>query len=176
MSRATRLLIVLLIALGAFDASAQTKKAAAPARPPTDKDQSISVVAYMRDAAKNELLVETKIWPGNPEYTTVALQRYFALLSALGTTYRLDDGVAYTWQTKNKVTKCSIYLESWEASAKGATGSVVGCEANGVSNIAVTSSSDPKHGVSPSSDPKHQSDVLELFKKQLERAKANVPK
>ena len=46
----------------------------------------------------------------------------------------------------------------------------------GVSNIAVTVSADPKKAASLSSDPAHIKDALELFKKQMERAKQNVPK
>jgi len=84
--------------------------------------------------------------------------------------------VAYTWGAKGKVTKCSIYLEAAEAGAKNGFGAVVGCEANGVSSLAATSVADPKHPVSVSSDPKHQADVLELFKKQSERAKTTLNK
>jgi len=74
------------------------------------------------------------------------------------------------------VTKCSIYLEAAEAGAKNGYGAVVGCEQNGVSSLAATSVADPKHPVSLSSDPKHQSDVLELFRKQSERAKLTLSK
>jgi hypothetical protein len=45
-----------------------------------------------------------------------------------------------------------------------------------VSSLAATSVADPKHPVSLSQDPKHQSDVLELFKKQSERAKMTLSK
>jgi len=177
MSRVISLVIALFIALGAADVSAQAKKGGGPAgKAPSEKDPSIAVIVYMRDAAKNELLVGTRVWPGNIDYTVAALQRYFALLKALEPPYKQDDEVAYTWQTRNKVTKCSIYLESFEANAKGGPGAIVGCEANSVSNVAVTSSSDPKHPVGLSTDPKHQADVLDLFKKQLERAKQSVGK
>jgi hypothetical protein len=74
------------------------------------------------------------------------------------------------------VTKCSIYLESAEAGVKNGTGAIVGCEANGVSNVAVTSAADPKHPVSTSQDPKHLAEVMELFKKQSERARGTLPK
>jgi hypothetical protein len=176
MSRAMLFLVLLLVAVGMTDVAAQTKKGSAPARNPTAKDPSILVNVFMRDGAKNEVLVATRIWPGFPEYNAVALARYFAVMKALEPAYVQDDDVAYTWGTKGKVTKCSIYLESWEANAKGGTGAVVGCEANGVSNIAVTSSADPKKGASLSSDPAHIKDALELFKKQMERAKQNIPK
>ena len=176
MSRPLLFLVLLLLALGMSDVSAQTKKGSAPARNPTAKDPSILVNVYMRDAGKNEVLVATRIWPGFPEYNAVALARYFAVMKALEPPFVQDDEVAYTWGTKGKVTKCSIYLESWEANAKGGTGAVVGCEANGVSTIAVTASADPKKAVSLSSDPAHMKDVLELFKKQMDRAKQNVAK
>jgi hypothetical protein len=74
------------------------------------------------------------------------------------------------------VTKCSIYLEAFEAGAKNGTGAIVGCEANGVSGLAATSAADPQHAVSASQDPKHLSDVMELFKKQSERARNSLPK
>jgi hypothetical protein len=45
-----------------------------------------------------------------------------------------------------------------------------------VSSLAVTSAADPKHAVSSSEDPQHLNDVMELFKKQSERAKNNLPK
>lgn len=176
MSRPILLLVLLLVALGNADAIAQTKKPAAPARYPTAKDPSILVNVFMRDAGKNEVLVATRIWPGFPDYNAVALARYFAVMKALEPPYTQDDDVAYTWGNKGKVTKCSIYLESWEANAKGGTGAVVGCEANGVSNIAVAVVTDPKKAVSLSSDPAHMKDALELFRKQIERAKQNIPK
>ena len=176
MSRPLLFLVMLLLALGMSDVSAQAKKGSAPARNPTEKDPSILVNVYMRDAGKNEVLVATRIWPGFPEYNAVALARYFAVMKALEPNYVQDDDVAYTWGTKGKVTKCSIYLESWEANAKGGTGAVVGCESNGVSNVAVTTSADPKKAASLSSDPAHMKDVLELFKKQMDRARQNVAK
>ncbi|MET0682671.1 MAG: hypothetical protein ABWZ29_04935 [Casimicrobiaceae bacterium] len=176
MSRAMLFLVLLLVALGMSDVSAQAKKGSAPARNPTAKDPSILVNVYMRDAGKNEVLVATRIFPGFPEYNAVALARYFAVMKALEPAYVQDDDVAYTWGTKGKVTKCSIYLESWEANAKGGTGAVAGCEANGVSNVAVTASADPKKAVSLSSDPAHMKDTLELFKKQMDRARQNIAK
>jgi hypothetical protein len=176
MSRPMLLLVLLLMALGNSDTFAQAKKGAAPSRYPTAKDPSILVNVFLRDAGKNEVLVATRIWPGFPDYNAVALARYFAVMKALEPAYVQDDDVAYSWGNKGKVTKCSIYLESWEASAKGGTGAVVGCEANGVSNIAVAVSADPKKAVSLSSDPAHMKDALELFKKQMDRAKQNIPK
>jgi hypothetical protein len=176
MSRPLLFLVLLLLAVGMSDVSAQTKKGSPPGRNPTAKDPSILVNVYMRDAGKNEVLVATRIWPGFPEYNAVALARYFAMMKALEPTFVQDDEVAYTWGTKGKVTKCSIYLESWEANAKGGTGAVVGCEANGVSTIAVTAAADAKKAVSLSSDPAHMKDVLELFKRQMDRAKQNVSK
>jgi len=169
------LLLLLFMALGISGAFAQPKKAAAPGRNPTAKDPSIVVNVFMRDAGKNEVLVATRIWPGFPDYNAVALARFFAVMKALEPQYRQDDEVAYTWGTKGKVTKCSIYLESWEAGAKSGTGSVVGCEANGVSSIPVTSGLDGKT-VSSSADAKHQSDAMDLFKKQSDRAKQSLPK
>ncbi len=83
--------------------------------------------------------------------------------------------VAYTWQQKGKVTKCSIYLESADAGTKSGTGAAVGCEANGVSTLAVVSLADPKRP-SGSQDPKHLADVLDMFKKQAERARGNIAK
>jgi hypothetical protein len=95
-------------------------------------------------------------------------------MKALEPQYKQDDDVAYTWSTKGKVTKCSIYLESWDADVKtGGTGTVVGCEANGVSGIPVTSGGEGKKA-SSSADPKHLSETMDLFKKQWERAKASL--
>jgi len=176
MSRPMLFLVLLLVALGTSDALAQVKKGSAPSRYPTAKDPSILINVFMRDAGKNEVLVATRIWPGLPDYNAVALARYFAVMKALEPPFTQDDDVAYTWGNKGKVTKCSIYLESWEANAKGGTGTVVGCEANGVSNIAVAVAADPKKPVSLSSDAAHMKDALELFKKQMERAKQNIPK
>ena len=113
------LLLVLLVAVGISGAfGADEKGCAAPGKNPTAKDPSIVVNVFMRDAAKNEVLVATRIWPQIPDYNAVALARYFAVMKALEPQYKQDDDVAYTWGTKGKVTKCSIYLESWEASAK----------------------------------------------------------
>ena len=171
------LVLVLFVALAISGASAQTKKPAAPGKTPGEKDKSIVVNVFMRDAAKSEVLVATRIWPAYPDYNAVALARYFAIMKALEPQYTQDDEVAYTWGTKGKVTKCSIYLESFEAGVKNGTGSVVGCEANGVSGIPVTSLADPnKKTVSASSDPKHQADVLDLFKRQSDRAKQTLSK
>jgi hypothetical protein len=177
MLRSLMLLLVLPLVLGVTAPQAQTpKKPPAPGRTPTAKDNSISVNVFMRDGSKNEVLLGTRIWPDYPEYNTAALQRFFALMKALQPAYRQDDDVAYSWSQKGKVTKCSIYLESADAGAKTGTGAVVGCEANGVSSLAVPSAADPKQGVSASQDPKHLADVMELFKKQSERAKNNLPK
>ncbi len=176
MLRSISLLLALCMALGVSPVAAQTKKPAAPAKVPTAKDNSIGVSVYMRDGNKNELLVGTRIWPGYPDYNAVALQRFFALMKTLEPPYKQDDEVAYTWSNKGKVTKCSIYLESVEAGVKNGTGAIVGCEANGVSSLAVYTAGDANRGASSSQDPKHLNDVMELFKKQSERARNSLPK
>lgn len=176
MMRSIAILLVLPFVFGATGIYAQTKKPASAGRIPSAKDASISVTVFMRDASKNELMLETKIWPDNPDYNAVSLQRFFAAMKAFGPAYKQDDEVAYTWSTKGKVTKCSVYLESMDAGVKNGTGSTVGCEANGVSLVAVTSVADPKHPPSSSQDPKHLADMMELFKKQWERAKGSLPK
>jgi hypothetical protein len=175
MLRLLVLLAALPLALGAPDALAQARKGGGAMRVPTAKDPSVGVVAYMRDAGKNELLVATRVWPDYPEYNATALQRFFAMMKAMEPAYRKDDEVAYSWQQKARVTKCSIYLESEDAGNKAGTGAVVGCEANGVSSLAVPSAADPKRP-SGSQDPKHLSDVMEMFKKQSERARSTVAK
>ena len=176
MLRSISLLLVMLLVFGIPETFAQTKKPSSPAKMPTAKDSSISVNVFLRDANKNEVLLGTRIWPAYPDYNAVALQRFFAAMKALEPAYKQDDEVAYTWSTKGRVTKCAIYLESAEAGARNGTGAIVGCEANGVSSIAATSVADPKHAVSASDDPRHLNDVMELFKKQSERAKAGLPK
>ena len=176
MLRSISMLLVLAFAFGVSGAFAQTKKPASPGRIPTAKDNFISVNVFMRDGSKNEVMLGTRIWPDYPDYNTAALQRFFAMMKALEPGYKQDDDVAYTWSTKGRVTKCSIYLEAAEAGAKSGTGAIVGCEANGVSGLAATSAADPKHGISSSQDAKHLSDVLDLFKKQSERARSNLPK
>ena len=175
MSRTTVMLVLLTLVLAVPPALAQTKKTAAPARVPTDKDPSVSVVVYLRDNAKNEVLLATRIWPDNPDYNAVALQRFFALMKMLDPPYKKDDDVAYSWHQKGKMAKCSIYLESADAGTKSGTGAVVGCEPNGVSSVAVMSVADPKRP-SGSQEPKHLNDVLDLFKKQSERAKGSAAK
>lgn len=174
--RSLSLLLVLPLVFGVSGVFAQTKKPTPPAKPPTAKDASISVNVYLRDGTKDEVLLGTRIWPGYPDYNALVLQRFFAAMKALEPAYKQDDEVAYTWATKGRVTKCAIYLESAEAGAKNGTGAIVGCEANGVSSIAATSVADPKHGVSSSDDPKHLNDVMDLFKKQSDRARNNLPK
>jgi hypothetical protein len=176
MLRSISLLLVLPLVFGVSGVLAQTKKASSPGKTPTAKDSSIVVIVYMKDANKNEVLLGTRIWPAYPDYDAVALQRFFAAMKELEPDYKQDDEVAYSWSTKGRVTKCSIYLESLEAGAKNGTGAVVGCEANGVSSVAVSSEADPKHGVSSSADPKHLNDVMALFKKLSERARNNLPK
>jgi hypothetical protein len=176
MLRSISLLLAFPFVLGVSGALAQTKKPSTPVKIPTAAASSISVIVYLRDGAKNEVLLGTRIWPDYPDYNTVALRRFFDTMKALEPTYKQDDEVAYTWPTKGRVTKCSIYLESADAGARNGTGAIVGCEANGVSTVAVTSSADPKHGVSSSQDPRHLSDVMELFKKQSERARNSLPK
>ena len=170
------MLLVLPLSFGGSVTLAQTKKPAATGKVPTATDKSISVVAYLRDGSKNEVLIGTRIWPDYPDYNAVALQRFFAVMKALEPAYKQDDEVAYTWPTKGRVTKCSVYLESVDAGTKTGTGATVGCEANAVSSVPVVSSADPKHPPSSSQDPKHLSDVMDLFKKQSERAKSTLPK
>lgn len=176
MRRLSSMLLVVAFVLGAADLGAQTKKPSGPVKIPGANDPSIGINVFMIDARKNELLLATRIWPNHPDYNAVALQRFFAVMKALEPTYRQDDNVAYTWSAKGRVTKCSIYLESADAGARVGTGAVVGCEANGVSGVPATSVADPKRGVSASQDPAHLTDVLELFKKQSERAKNALPK
>ena len=176
MLRSISLLLVLPFVFGVSGAFAQTRKPSSTVTMPAANDNSISVSVYMRDGNKNEVLLGTRIWPGYPDYNSAALQRFFAVMKAIEPTYTQNDDVAYTWSTKGRVTKCSIYLESAEAGVRNGTGAIVGCEANGVSSIAATSVADPKHAVSSSGDPKHLTDVMELFKKQSERARNSLPK
>jgi hypothetical protein len=177
MFRSLPYVLALSFAVGVSSVAAQTKKApAAPGRNPSAGDKAVTVNVFMRDGNKNELLVGTRIWPGFPDYNAAALQRFFAVMKALEPAYRQDDEVAYTWSNKARVTKCSIYLESPDAGSKNGTGATVGCEANGVSGLAVPSVADPKSGASASQDPRHINDVLELFKKQSERAKSSLSK
>lgn len=176
MSRSFTMLLVLPLLLCASGAFAQAKKPATAVRSPTPKDSAITVNVFMKDDKQNELLLGTRLWPDHPEYNALALQRYFALMKALGPAYKQDDNVAYTWSAKGRVAKCAVYLEAFEAGVRNGTGALVGCEANGVSSIAVPSAGDPKQGASASQDPKHLNDVLELLRKQSERARANLPK
>lgn len=170
MLRTLAFLLVLPFVFGASTVAAQAKKG--PVKVPTDKDKAVAITVFMRDGGtKNEILLATRVWPDYPDYNAVALQRYFALMKMLEPTYKQDDDVAYSWQQKGKVTKCSVYLESSDAGAKSGTGATVGCEANGVSSVAVP---DAKGGVSSSQDPKHLTEVLEMFKKQQDRAKTSV--
>jgi hypothetical protein len=176
MLRSISLLLMLPLVLGVSGVCAQTKKPPTAAKMPAATDNSIGVHVYLRDAAKNEVLLGTRIWPGYPDYNTVALRRFFEVMKALEPAYKQDDEVAYTWSTKGRVTKCSIYLESAEAGVRNGTGAIVGCEANGVSSVAATSVADPKRPVSSSQDPRHLNDVMDLFKKQSERARSSLPK
>ena len=169
------LLLILWLATGPSGALAQAKKAAPAGKMPVATDNSIAVTVFLRDANKNEVLLATRVWPGYPEYNAVALQRFFALMKAFEPAYKQDDNVAYSWAQKAKVTKCEIYLESWDAGVKGGTGATVGCEANGVSGIAASSAADPKRA-SASGESKHLESVMDLVKKQMERAKGNVAK
>ena len=176
MRRLFPMLVMLAFAVGAADLGAQTKKPSGPVKIPGANDPSIGINVFMIDGRKNELLLATRIWPNNPDYNALALQRFFALMKALEPNYKQDDNVAYTWSAKGRVAKCSIYLESADAGARVGTGAVVGCEANGVSGVPATSVADPKRGVSASQDPAHLTDVMDLFRKQSERAKNTLAK
>jgi hypothetical protein len=170
------MLIALPLLLGLSPLHAQTKKAATvPGKIPTAQEKSISVSVYLRDQSKNAILLETRIWPDHPDYNARVLQRFFAMMKMLEPTYVQDNEVAYTWANKERVAKCGIYLESAEAGLKTGTGAVVGCEANGVSNVRVSSAGDATKP-SASEDPKHLNDVMELFKKQSDRAKNTIAK
>lgn len=174
--RPIAVLLMTALVLGVSPSFAQPKKGSTAAvKAPGPKDRSISVSVFMRDASKNEVLVATRIWPDSPEYTSVALQRFFATMKALEPQYKQDDDVAYTWAQKGRVAKCSIYLESADAGVKNGTGAFVGCEANGVSGLVVPSGADPNQP-SASDNPKHIGDVMDMFKKQSDRARANLPK
>jgi hypothetical protein len=176
MFRSMSMLLLLPLVFGVSASLAQTRKPTSPARVPAAKDNSISVNVFLRDGNKNEVLLGTRIWPDYPDYNAVALQRFFATMKALEPAYKQDDEVAYTWSTKGRVTKCSIYLESPGAGGKAGTGAVVGCEANGVSSLAATSAADPKSPVSSSQDSRHVTDVMDMFKKQSERARSTLPR
>ena len=134
--RPITLLLVLAFALATSGAFAQTKKPASVTKP-TFKDSSITINIFMRDANKNELLLGTRLWPNFPDYNAIALQRFFAMMKALEPGYKQDDEVAYTWATKGRVTKCSTSISNRRIGVKNGTGTIVGCEANGVSSIAV---------------------------------------
>jgi hypothetical protein len=176
MLRAISMLLLLPLMFGVSVSMAQTKKPVSPARVPAATANSIGVNVFLRDQNKNEVLLGTRIWPDYPDYNAVALQRFFATMKALEPTYKQDDEVAYTWSTKGRVTKCSIYLESPGAGGKAGTGAMVGCDANGVSSLAATSTADPKNPISSSQDARHVNDVMDLFKKQSERARSTLPK
>lgn len=169
------LLLISLLVIGSPDAFAQAKKAAPSGKAPAATDNSIAVTVFLRDAGKNEVLLATRIWPGSPEYNALALQRFFAVMKAFEPAYKQDDEVAYSWAQKSKVAKCAVYLESWDAGVKGGTGATVGCEANGVSSIAAMSVADPKRS-SASGEAKHVEAVMDLVKKQMERAKGSAAK
>lgn len=173
MMRVPLLLLISLLAIGSSSAFGQAKKAAPVGKTPAATDNSIAVTVFLRDANKNEVLLATRVWPGYPEYNAVALQRFFAVMKAFEPAYKQDDDVAYSWAQKSKVSKCAVYLESWDAGVKGGTGATVGCEANGVSSIAVTSAADPKRA-SASGESKHVESVMDLVKKQAERAKTSA--
>ncbi len=175
MMRLPLLLLISMLAIGSSGAFAQSKKATSSGKVPTATDNSISVNVFLRDAGKNEVLLSTRIWPGYPEYNAVALQRFFAVMKAFEPTYEQDDDVAYSWGERANVTKCAVYLESWDAGARRGTGATVGCEANGVSSIAVTSRSNPNRA-SPSGESKHVESVMDMVKKQMERAKGTLAK
>jgi hypothetical protein len=175
MPRSVSLLLMFALMLGVSAVDAQTKKPAA-VKMPTAKDNSIAVNVFLKDSAKNEVLLATRIWPNYPDYNAVVLQRFFATMKALEPGYQQDDQVAYTWATKGRVTKCSIYLEAPVSSARSDTGAMIGCEANGVSSLPAASAGDAKYPVSSSQDPKHLGDVMEMFKKQSERARSTLGK
>ena len=178
MLRSMTMLLVLLLVLGALGSFRPDEESrGAREGVPTAKDNYISVNVFMRDGSKNELMLGTRIWPDYPDYNTVALQRFFALMKALQPPYKRDDDVAYTWSAKGRVTKCSIYLEAFEAGAKSGTGAIVGCEANGVSGLAATSTADPKQGVSSSPGsqaPERRARAVQ--EEQSDRARNNLPK
>jgi hypothetical protein len=168
------MLLLVAFFLGAA-AGAQTKKPSGPVKVPGERP--VHRHQRLHDRRPQErAAARTRIWPSHPDYNALALQRFFALMKSLEPTYKQDDNVAYTWSTKGRVTKCSIYLESADAGARVGTGAVVGCEANGVSGVPATSVADPKRGVSASQDPAHLTDVLDMFKKQSERAKNTLAK
>ena len=129
------LLLVLLMRLGISGAFAQpkTKVPRAPAEEPDRQgsfDRRQRVHARRRQERSPRRDAHLAGIPGLQRRRACAL---LAVMKALEPQYHQDDEVAYTWGTKGKITKCSIYLESWEAEATGGTGAVVGCEANGVS-------------------------------------------
>ena len=80
MLRSISLLLLLPLVFGASGAFAQTKKSSSPGKIPTAKDSAISVIVYMRDANKNEVLLGTRIWPDYPDYDALVLQRFFAAM------------------------------------------------------------------------------------------------
>jgi hypothetical protein len=78
MLRSMSLLLVLAFVFGVSGVAAQTKKSSGPVKMPAPKDNSIGVNVYLRDDAKNEVLLATRICPNYPDYNAVALRRFFA--------------------------------------------------------------------------------------------------
>ena len=172
------LLLVLLVALGISGASAQTKKGCG-ARQEPDRRRTLRSSSTCSCAMPARTKSSSRRASGRDSRTTTPSRwrDIFAVMKALEPQYKQDDEVAYTWGTKGKVTKCSIYLESWEAGAKSGTGARRGMRSERRQQhprdfrrpIA-------KKAVSSSADPKHMNDVLDLFKKQSDRAKQSLPK
>ena len=85
MLRSFSLVLLLPLAIGVSSSLAQTKKPAGPVKLQTAKDASVGVNVYMRDAAKNELLLATRVWPDYPDYSAIALR-----VSDIGEATRID--------------------------------------------------------------------------------------
>ena len=82
MLRSMSMLLLLSMVLGVSASFAQTKKPPPPAKAPSAQDKAITVNVYLRDGGKNVILLATRIWPNNPDYNAVALQRFFATMKA----------------------------------------------------------------------------------------------
>jgi hypothetical protein len=145
---------------------------AQPTNTPDQAARSLSAYVYMMDGASNKVLVNTQFWRNDPKYDDRAFHRYLDVVAALEKRgfHKDDRATIESWERPERFARCYIYLEDRQAGrrtkAGETTGSRVWCTDNGISEVELNGSDQPKH----------LDQVMQKFDEFLARAKANLKK
>jgi len=138
---------------------------AQPAEGADQATKTINTYVYMRDSAGNKVFIETQFWRNDPNYDAKGLRRLSDVMAGLEKIgFKSTPEAARGWDKPEKVARCRINMEAMNKRWKGKSGTVVGCENNGISEMEIAGSEDAAH----------LKKVLDEFTKQFTLAKEKL--